>query len=85
MNKMNLAMRLDSFAKEYDYYGYMDNSEEGSIYTVFAQLSDKKKVEGIVIYLEEAIAEMDKYNSLYKKAKALLRDMKQWVKGFCYE
>ena len=69
---IKLAMDLDAFEYDYDYYGYMDavDDREQAVVDLINDLISGQNVDGIIDYLTEIINEHDA--EWEPKAQALL-------------
>jgi hypothetical protein len=77
-----LAQRLDQFAYDFDYYGYMDSVEDRD--TGFVQVREdlvSGDTEGIRSFLQEAIEDMEPDDELLKEASSLLNELESYERS----
>ena len=78
----DLAVKLDRFAYDYDYYGYqdaVDDPEESVLQTKYDLLSNEN-IDGIREYLQEIISEDD--TEYVQKAEALLDEINAFAEKY---
>ena len=74
-----LAQRLDQFAYDYDFYGYMDSVEDRQ--SGFEQVKEdllNGDTEGIRSFLQEAVDEMRPDDEMLEEASSLLKDLEAY-------
>jgi len=78
-----LAQRLDQFAYDFDYYGYMDamDDREAGFEQIKAVLQHGD-TEGIKSFLQEAIEELEPDGELLEEASSLLDELESYE---CYD
>ena len=77
-----LAQRLDQFAYDYDFYGYMDSVEDRQ--SGFEQVKEdllNGDTEGIRSFLQEAIDELEPDDEMLDEASSLLKELEAYERS----
>lgn len=79
-----LAQRLDQFAYDYDFYGYMYSVEDRQ--SGFEQIKEdllNGDTEGIRSFLQEAIDELEPDDEMLDEASSLLKELEACKRSDC--
>ena len=74
-----LAERLNNFAKDYDFYAYMDNivgeSEIDNIGLIRADIEDEVNIKTYIDFFKTAVDEMDQDDEMLQEAEYILNEL----------